>query len=128
MGALGEQWLAAPDDSYDIDNSVKMAFEDSAYFSNTPSSAGNRRTWTFSVWIKVARRASITGGGMALFNAGNAEFLISDGDDTLTYIDDSSHLRRTKGVFRDGSAWRHLVIAADTTSGTATFDKTFDID
>ena len=119
MGALGEQWLAAPDDSYDIDNSVKMAFEDSAYFSNTPSSAGNRRTWTFSVWIKVARRASATGGGMALFNAGNAEFLISDGDDTLTYIDGGAHLRRTKGVFRDGSAWLHLVVATDTTDGTA---------
>jgi len=38
---------------YDIDNSVKLESDNTEFFiKNTMSSTGNRRTWTFSGWVK----------------------------------------------------------------------------
>ena len=50
-----EAWLANP--SSDFYNGVatqSLRFDDgsSAYLSRTPSSAGNRKTWTWSGWLK----------------------------------------------------------------------------
>ena len=38
--------------AYDIDNSLKFEPDNSEYIHRTPSSAGNRKTWTLSFWIK----------------------------------------------------------------------------
>ena len=51
MGILGEQWFAATG-AYEIDNSCVLDSASSAYFNRTPGSAGNRRTWTWSGWVK----------------------------------------------------------------------------
>ena len=37
---------------YELDQSLRFNDDDSAYLSWTPSSAGNRRTWTWSAWVK----------------------------------------------------------------------------
>ena len=37
---------------YSIDNSLRFNDDDSAYLNWTPSSAGNRKTWTWSGWVK----------------------------------------------------------------------------
>ena len=37
---------------YELDQSLRFNDDDSAYLSWTPSSAGNRRTWTWSGWVK----------------------------------------------------------------------------
>jgi hypothetical protein len=37
---------------YDIDNSVKLEADNDERFTRTPGSAGNRKTWTFSAWVK----------------------------------------------------------------------------
>jgi hypothetical protein len=37
---------------YTIDNSLRFNDNDSAYLSRTPSVAGNRKTWTWSGWVK----------------------------------------------------------------------------
>ena len=34
--------------------SARFNDDDSAYLSRTPSSAGNRKTWTWSGWVKVS--------------------------------------------------------------------------
>ena len=49
-GASGGAGAAA---GFQISRSVRLNSSDSAYFSRTPSSAGNRKTWTWSGWIKV---------------------------------------------------------------------------
>jgi hypothetical protein len=45
-------------DEYTIDNSLRFNDNDSAYLSRTPSVAGNRKTWTWSGWVK---RGNIVG-------------------------------------------------------------------
>ena len=48
-GASGTTVAAA---GYQIDRSLRFNSGDSAYLSRTPSTAGNRKTWTFNCWIK----------------------------------------------------------------------------
>ncbi|MCS5550601.1 MAG: hypothetical protein NZ811_03680, partial [Gammaproteobacteria bacterium] len=50
QGAAGQGGAVAGD--YAIDNSLRFNDDDSAYLSRTPTTAGNRKTWTFSAWVK----------------------------------------------------------------------------
>ena len=106
--------------------SLRFNSGDSPYLNRTPSSAGNRKTFTFSAWVK---RSSLTAGspnGPVIFSAdtGNApwtafQFETSDGTLQITTFAGSSLGLKTNAAFRDTSAWYHLVIAFDTTQSTA---------
>ena len=48
-GAAGQQGGFYP---YEIEQSLRLNDNDSAYLSRTPASAGNLRTWTLSLWVK----------------------------------------------------------------------------
>ena len=37
---------------YDITDSLRFRSSASAYLSRTPTTAGNRKTWTYSAWVK----------------------------------------------------------------------------
>ena len=50
--------------AYDIDNSLRFEDGDTPYLSRTPGSAGNRRTWTWSGWVK---RSNLAVGYQAIF-------------------------------------------------------------
>ena len=52
---------------YAVDNSCRFDDGSSDYLSRTPASAGNRRTWTWSGWVK---RSQIGGTYNNLFSAG----------------------------------------------------------
>ena len=94
------------------------------YLSRTPSGAGNRKTFTISLWFKrsdITRRQALfnntDGGGQ------NGVYYDLQADDTLLISDYGSgsfnwNLETTQ-VFRDVSAWYHLVISVDTTQSTA---------
>ena len=110
------------DTTYDIDQSV--VFSGSQYFHRTPGSASNQRTWTWSGWVK---RGNITDGFQVLWSAYddsttndshyfNVGFTASD---TLSVNSWSSNWRITNRVFRDPSAWYHVVVVLDTTDSTA---------
>ena len=50
-GAAGSsQWMYAT--GFDIDQSLRFEDGRDAYLSFTPAAAGNRRTWTWSAWVK----------------------------------------------------------------------------
>ena len=101
---------------YSIDRSLRFNSADSAYLSRTPASAGNLTTWTVSVWIK---RASL--GTNWFFNAGSSFttlFGFNASDQLLLGEDANSYGRRTTAVYRDLSAWYHIVFVADTNNGT----------
>ena len=107
---------------YDINNSLRFRSSASAYLNRTPGSAGNRQTWTYSAWVK---RGAI-GIDAALLTAGtlastDTNITFNTSTDTLTFF-----YNRTSGatlnstqVFRDPSAWYHIVVAVDTTQATA---------
>jgi hypothetical protein len=109
---------------YTISRSVRLRSSASAYFNRTPASATNRTTWTFSSWIK--RGALTVGSGCNIF--------LAQSSNTYTYISFNSadqinvgsatsgttnHDQLTVAVFRDPSAWYHIVLAFDTTQATA---------
>jgi hypothetical protein len=50
-----EKWFGAEAGFYPetIDQSLRFEDGDSPYLLRTPSSTGNRKTWTVSCWIKI---------------------------------------------------------------------------
>ncbi len=118
--------------AYEIDQSIMLDAEDAPKLRRTPSSAGNRRTFTFSTWCK---RASLGYDGTA---GSDYNYLLGAYDSSVGSPDDDDYFafgfmnsdklvvggwsttwRLTNRLFRDTSAWYHLVLQVDTTQGTA---------
>ena len=112
MGAGGQA------SGYEIDQSIRFNDDDSAYLNRTPGSAGNRRTFTFSCWVK---RGNITGANGPIFSAGGDDWLMFLSANTLGFNSDGSNNYRivTTQLFRDPGAWTHVVLRIDTTNATA---------
>jgi hypothetical protein len=99
--------------------SLRFNSDDSAYLNRTPASAGNRKTWTWSGWVKISKSKSQT-----LFSCGGGTsdttfFTIDLSSDALRCSGYSTVYRATSQVFRDYSAWYHIVVAFDSTQATA---------
>jgi len=102
-------------------NSARFNSGSSDNLSRTPSSATNRKTWTWSGWVK----RSTLGASQDLFNAYNPSgfwerFYFTSGD-ILEYDNDiagTDYTLNSEMLFRDVSAWYHLVFAKDTTQST----------
>ena len=108
-------------DGYVIDNSLRFNDDDANYLVRTPSSAGNRRTWTFSVWTKRGRTTNFFSAGTL---ASDEMFLAYDGNSRITYLDRTGGTNPdfyflTQQQQRDFSAWWHLVLTIDTTQPAA---------
>jgi hypothetical protein len=106
---------------YEIERSLRFNSADSAYLNRTPASAGNRKTWTWAGWVK----RSALGARQALFTVFTSPYLGLEFSDTDTIIVHDSTApttlisRQTAAVYRDTSAWYHVVLAYDTTQATA---------
>lgn len=119
--------LAAAGGDYQISRSVRVRSSATAFFSRTPSSASNRRTWTWSAWVKrgafTTTRQVLFGGWSADTDANWIEFGFggsSDGDpNDCFYVTTSASVVQSAALFRDPSAWYHVVVALDTTQATA---------
>jgi len=110
---------------YTIPRSLRFNSSDSAYASRSVGTPTNNKIFTFSTWVKrstlsytgekvvLAAGASSTGGDGILFFKSNNEIGVSIGTigtgDGLT----------TTALFRDASAWYHIVVAVDTTQATS---------
>ena len=109
---------------YNLTNSLRFRASASAYLNRTPASAGNRQTWTWSGWVKRGRLGSPSS---PLFSAtaGSGQndqfnFNISDAFQFNLYNGSTAQANIiTTQVFRDPSAWYHIVIAVDTAQATA---------
>ena len=114
---------------YEIDQSIRFPSPTTGYLNRTPSSASNRKTWTWSGWIKRSKLATLAGSADAVIfgaDAGSSNFLhlridgASTNADQLYLVASSSTMSiRYAPVLRDPSAWYHIVIRMDTTDGTA---------
>jgi hypothetical protein len=107
---------------YLIERSVRFNSSDSAYLERTPSTAGNRKTWTWAGWVKRSK----LGDTQSLFCAGtylNVTSIRFDVSDKLTVQNLVSNSAITQldttQVFRDVGAWYHIAVAVDTTQATA---------
>jgi len=106
--------------------SLRFNDNSSDYLNRTPSSAGNRRTFTISSWVK---RSSLESGIKAIFSIGNSAtstaeanwftFSFNGSTNRLRLVQYNTIIFDTNAVYRDVSAWYHVVVAVDTTQGTA---------
>jgi len=106
---------------YDIENSLKLESDNNEHLYRAMAN-GNRRTWTYSCWIKRTE----LGFTNVLIHFGvnhQATRMMLNDDDTL-YLDvcnTENELYRsiTSRKFRDTSAWYHVVWRMDTTQSVA---------
>jgi len=107
---------------FEVGNSAAFDYSRTEYFHWTPSSNGNRRTWTYSAWVKRGRITSnryLWNHGTGDYNQYDRTLLKFNSDDTLYFGGGSAYLIKTNRKFRDCAAWYHIVLACDTTQGTA---------
>jgi len=106
---------------YQIERSLRFNSADSAYLSRTPASASNRRTWTYSFWVKRAKLSRQMFFGVYTSSTDVAAIEI-ESDQIYWYDYLSSSYRyelRTTQVLRDPSAWYHIMCVLDTTQATS---------
>ena len=103
-----------------IDGSLRFGFPNKK-LERTPSSAGNRRTFTYSAWVKRVRvgervllssRSDDSNRTRLLFDASNRMQL-------FTRLSGNDHSLLTNALIRDNSSFYHLVWSVDTTQSTA---------
>ena len=110
---------------YTISQSIRFNDDDSAYMSRTPSSASNRRTWTWSGWVKRGDMSTYSAGRVLLHHGagGLQEVIRIDSAATNQYLmyysDPDSGYVRTNATVNDVSAWYHLIFVKDTTQAVS---------
>ena len=113
------------DTGYNVANSCRFNDGDSAYMHKTPGSAGNRRKFTFSCWIKKGDIAP--GDDTCLFSGNNSDDetrpddirIRTTGKLYVSFRNTNDGIVSTQRVLRDPSAWMNIVVAVDTEQGTA---------
>ena len=102
-----------------IDGSLKF---DDNYLTRTPSSGGNRKTWTWSAWIKPDR---VSGNLQQLFeaklNGTKYDALYFTSGQALeyeSYYGSQQAVKITNRIFRD-TGWYHIVVNYDAGNSTA---------
>lgn len=125
---LGANSLAG---GYQVKNSLRFNSGSSDYLNRTPASNGNQRTWTYSCWFKYSELNNVANltlfwiqsgtieGGIRIIGSGGA----GAHNKINFYFYDNAYIINnfeTTQVFRDPSAWYHLVLAVDTTQATST--------
>ena len=135
----GSLQLLSESDLYTYKVEQSMLFEDNRVLVNSGNStsldrsfsgAGNRKTYTFSFWVKRSRTGLPRANNAMVLSA----YRNTGGDNTIAWIGfrrDASHMDRleiqydsnngnarifrSSMTFADTSAWYHIVIAVDTT-------------
>jgi len=129
MAIFHSNAIPAGSTGYDIEKSLRFNDDDSPYLTWTPGSSGTQTKFTISFWYKIASTgSSVT--RRTFFSAGTSvhnEFVIGQGsggtgDDINIqgYISGSGNFELTTNrKFRDSTNWYHVVVAVDTSQGTA---------
>lgn len=109
---------------YEIERSLRFDDASTTKLNFTPSSAGNRRTFTLSFWIKATSLVSdgcIFEGDTTQVNGFMVQMNASGTYEGLYLYDHGvGSFQIWGGNFRDQAAWYHLVLAVDTTQATDT--------
>ena len=119
------KWPTAGPQGYNVDNSVRMSGA-TVNLQRDFSGNGNRRTFTFSTWFKLSK---ITQSGFFNWGKANPEFSLRFESATSNLANNYFRVSQFDGsqpvdlvttqFFADSSAWGHMVVAFDTTQGTA---------
>lgn len=107
----------------EIERSLRFNSEDSAYLSRAPSVGGGQNIWTLSCWVKKIKTSNnyifsahtdANNYSWISFNDGGIEVkAVVGGITRASYYNADS--------FRDPSAWYHLVVSSNGTSGISIY-------
>jgi len=103
---------------FNIDNSLKFERANAEAIETTNQAAGNKKTWTFSAWIK---RTELSKDYHTVFGSGYTAIKLMEQDNIRVELYDGSNTRYadTANLLRDTAAFYHIVVALDSTDGTA---------
>jgi hypothetical protein len=109
---------------YNLTRSLRFRASATAYLSRTITTNGTSTTWTYSTWVKRGTLGAAQDGFLEArvdgsnnveirFNSSDAFYVVAfnSGSPVLELL--------TTQVFRDPSAWYHIIVAVDTTQATA---------
>ena len=113
---LIRQGAAGASTGYTLDQSIRFNPGDSAYMEKTFSGAGNKKTFTISLWLK----RSLLGSRQDIWSFNQDVPLTFMDDDTLRPFIFGGITLQTNRRFRDPAAWYHIVLVVDSTSATPT--------
>ena len=102
----------------EISNSLRFNDGDDPYLNRTMAAGTSRRIFTFSTWIK---RSTLGSFQYVFTNSPQSSFdaVRINNDDTLDIrLKNNDFTVRTNRVYRDVTAWYHIVVAVDTTQST----------
>jgi hypothetical protein len=128
-GNINTALISGAEGGYAISRSLRFNSADSAYLSRTPASAGNRKTWTWAGWVKLSSLAAGGGSYVQLLGTATSDtiwahlgFVRSTSkfyfwDYTITGSGGPEFV--SSPVFRDFSAWYHIVFVSNTAASTA---------
>ena len=115
---LGGQSATAA--AFSVDNSCRFNRADSALLSITPAGDGNKRTFTLSIWVKRSDIGSIgTASVNMMMDAVGSGGLSFYETDAIKFYIDNVYGQATTVLYKDPSAWMHIVQAVDTTDAVA---------
>ena len=119
------------DSTFSIDQSIRFNSADDGNMYRVVGSGGNTKTWTFSGWFKLGLLGSQRGASPFLWSGyqddsnrlqlmlDNAVGTGAAGDFLCLYSSTSGSIFQTTRVFRDPSAWYHIVVVSDTSNAVS---------
>ena len=136
MSVIGSNILAGPSGQggYFLTNSLRFRSSASANLSRTNTATGDSQKFTWSGWVKRGLLTSASDQFLFCsdnFNTSSNRFVFqiilklsgAEADTLVVGLENSvsgtDGVKRTTQVFRDPSAWYHIVASVDTTQATA---------
>ena len=126
MSVLNENTIigaSAAGGDYEIEQSLRFNKPDTPSLLHTPSVASNQRTWTWSGWVKKCGGSPYNHGLFDARQTSSGQFsqLIFRTDDKLQFYTSMSGVDyswESVPIYRDPSAWYHIVAVLNTPSST----------
>ena len=123
FGAGALQLFSGAGDFYSFQPTGSLRFEDGdvPQLTRTPASAGNRRTFTFSCWVKRGNLGEQVILSAYSDDSNRTRLMIDSGNrfQFFTRLSGNSHNLVSTAIRRDHSSWYHVVFEVDTTQSTA---------
>ena len=108
---------------YLMDKSLRFRSSADPQLNRTPATTSGNQTWTYSAWVKRGALGTTQCILAAGFSVNEFNELRFNTDDTFqfTFVTGGADfcILRTSQVFRDPSAWYHVVVMLDTTQATS---------
>ena len=102
---------------YRVENSIKLEHRNQEWLYRDNPTAGNRRTFTISMWFKRGFKME-AGDDFLMSQGSNARYHFAADTIRFMFSGNSTELESVRKL-RDTSAWYHVVLAVDTTQATA---------